>query len=57
MSLQIGRGTFNVHESKRLATGSKSYELDENVQAIPLSHLICGSRPANRSRQDEDPRI
>jgi len=25
---------------KGLATGSKSYELDENVQAIPLSHLI-----------------
>lgn len=40
MNLQIESRTFNVHESKRLATGSKSYELDENVQAIPLSHLI-----------------
>jgi|GEM_PF-5306733 len=43
MNLQIESQTFNLQESKRLATGIKSYEPDETIQAIqaiPLSHLI-----------------
>jgi len=39
-SMRTAMETLKLDELKIIHTGSKSYELDENVQAIPLSHLI-----------------
>jgi len=39
-SMRTDMETLKLDELKVIHTGSKSYELDENVQAIPLSHLI-----------------
>jgi predicted AAA+ superfamily ATPase len=39
-SMHTAMQTLKLDELKVIYTGSKSYELDENVQAIPLSHLI-----------------
>jgi len=39
-SMRTAMQTLKLDELKVIYTGSKSYELDENVQAIPLSHLI-----------------
>jgi len=37
-SMQSAMDTLKLDELKVIHTGKKSYELDENVQALPLSH-------------------
>jgi len=38
-SMRSAMETLKLDELKVIHTGKKSYELDENVQALPLSHL------------------
>jgi predicted AAA+ superfamily ATPase len=39
-SMRTAMETLNLNHLKVIHTGSKSYDLDENVQAVPLTHLV-----------------